>query len=139
MKFRNTPLLAAGIGNSRILIFIRNTVGEQLVRTADSIGANIAEGYGRYHYGEKLRFLYFARGSLYETKYWLNRCSKRNLMAKASTQKYNEQLNGLARQINAFAASLKSQKSAPDQVRETELLYAPETFEDSLLTSFNES
>lgn len=33
-------------------------VGRQLARAVDSIGANIAEAYGRYHYGEKLQFLY---------------------------------------------------------------------------------
>jgi len=49
--------------------FDQETVGIQLVRAADSIGANLAESYGRYHYGEKLNFLYYARGSLYETKF----------------------------------------------------------------------
>lgn len=118
--------------------FVRNTVGEQLVRAADSIGANIAEGYGRYHYGEKLRFLYYARGSLYETKYWLNRCLKRDLMAIDTTQAYIEQLNGLARQINAFVTSLKSQKNISGQIRETELLYTSDVLEDSLPTLFDE-
>ena len=50
--------------------FARDSVGNQMVRSADSIGANISEAYGRYHYGEKLQFFYFARGSLFETKYW---------------------------------------------------------------------
>ncbi len=52
--------------------FARDTVGKQMARAGDSIGANIAEAYGRFHYGEKLQFLYYARGSLFETKYWLN-------------------------------------------------------------------
>ena len=30
--------------------FAKDTVGKQLVRAADSISANIAEGFGRYHY-----------------------------------------------------------------------------------------
>ena len=38
--------------------FAKNTVGEQLVRAVDSIGANIAEAFGRFHYGEKINFLY---------------------------------------------------------------------------------
>jgi four helix bundle protein len=59
--------------------FARKVVGEQMARAADLIGANIAEAYGRYHYGEKLQLLYYARGSLYETKYWLNRASQRSL------------------------------------------------------------
>ncbi len=52
--------------------YARDVVGKQLARAADSIGANIAESFGRFHFGEKLQFLYFARGSLFETKYWLN-------------------------------------------------------------------
>jgi four helix bundle protein len=38
--------------------FVRDVVGKQLARSADSIGANIAEAYGRFHYGEKIQFLY---------------------------------------------------------------------------------
>jgi four helix bundle protein len=38
--------------------FIKDTIGKQLVRSADSIGANIAEGYGRFHYKENKNFCY---------------------------------------------------------------------------------
>jgi four helix bundle protein len=51
--------------------FARDTVGKQITRSADSIGANIAESFGRFNFGEKLQFLYYSRGSLFETKYWL--------------------------------------------------------------------
>jgi len=37
--------------------FARDVVGRQLARAGDSIGANIAEAFGRFHYGEKLHFL----------------------------------------------------------------------------------
>lgn len=39
----------------------------QIRRSSKSVMANIAEGYGRYHYLDSLRFFYFARGSLTET------------------------------------------------------------------------
>ncbi len=39
----------------------------QIRRSSKSVMANIAEGYGRYHYVDKLRFFYYARGSLTET------------------------------------------------------------------------
>ena len=48
--------------------FAKDTLGKQLVRSADSIGANIAEGFGRYHFKENKNFCYFSRGSLIETK-----------------------------------------------------------------------
>jgi len=48
--------------------FEKDTVGKQFVRSADSISANIAEGYGRYFYKENIQFCYYSRGSLIETK-----------------------------------------------------------------------
>lgn len=90
--------------------FTRNTIGQQLVRTADSIGANVAESYGRYNYGEKIQFLYYSRGSLYETKYWLRRTSQRRLLTKQQVEQYANQLDEVAKQINTFIKSLRSQK-----------------------------
>lgn len=94
--------------------FERRTVGAQLVRAVDSIGANIAESYGRYHYGEKLQFLYYARGSVFETKYWLNRAAQRELISPEIAQQYAKQLSDTARQINAFARYLKSRRNQSD-------------------------
>jgi four helix bundle protein len=87
--------------------FARDTLGKQLARAADSIGANIAEAYGRHHYGEKLQFLYYARGSLFETKFWLNRARARELMTPTSAQDFVTQLTALARQLNTFMKGLK--------------------------------
>ena len=91
--------------------FDRDVVGSQLARAADSIGANIAESFGRYNYGEKLQFLYYARGSLFETKYWLNRALTRGLLSPESGGAYISQLADLTRQLNAFAASIKHQRA----------------------------
>jgi four helix bundle protein len=103
--------------------FARDVVGEQLARAADSVGANIAEAFGRFHYGEKLQFLHYARGSLFETKYWLNRALARALMPSAQVQDYASQSTDLARQLNAFAGSLRAQRrgsrSQPKTVRES--------------------
>jgi four helix bundle protein len=97
-------------------------VGGQLAKAGDSIGANVAEAYGRFHYGEKLQFLYYARGSLFETKYWLNRARERQLMPSDQVQDYVSQLTDLARRLNAFAADLKAKRqgsqSQPKTVRE---------------------
>jgi four helix bundle protein len=102
--------------------FARDVVGTQLARAADSIGANIAESFGRFHFGEKLQFLYYARGSLFETKYWLNRALKRQLMNVEQGQTYATRLTSLARQLNAFANGLKDQRKIsskqPNSIRE---------------------
>jgi four helix bundle protein len=60
--------------------FAKDTVGKQIVRAADSIGANIAEGDGRGSYQEHRRYVRIARASLNETKHWLRRAFKRNLL-----------------------------------------------------------
>lgn len=51
----------------------QDTVGKQIIRSADSIGANIAEGSGRESFQDNKRFVKMARGSLYETQHWLRR------------------------------------------------------------------
>jgi four helix bundle protein len=43
----------------------------QIRRAVCSIGANIAEGFGRFHYKDRLNFLFTARGSLFEVKHFL--------------------------------------------------------------------
>lgn len=58
----------------------KDTVGKQLIRAADSIGANIAEGVGRGSFPDNRRFVRIARGSLNETQHWLRRAFKRELL-----------------------------------------------------------
>jgi four helix bundle protein len=44
----------------------RYRLSDQLIRAARSVTANIAEGYGRFHYQENIQFVRQARGSLFE-------------------------------------------------------------------------
>lgn len=87
--------------------FARDVVGKQLARAADSVGANIAESFGRFNFGEKLQFLYYSRGSLFETKYWLNRARARDLINETEVREYVDRLTKLARELNSLAGSLK--------------------------------
>ena len=88
--------------------FAKDVVGKQMARSADSMGANIAESLGRFNFGEKLQFLYYSRGSIFETKYWLNRTRTRGLIKPDEVQVYVNRLTDLARQLNTFAGSLKT-------------------------------
>ncbi|MBV6402446.1 MAG: hypothetical protein CNIPEHKO_02758 [Anaerolineales bacterium] len=99
--------------------FAKDVVGKQISRAADSIGANIAESFGRYHFGEKIQFLYYARGSLFETKYWLNRSSARELMSVADSKNYAAKLTDIARQLNLYISSFKGQRSGEITVAKT--------------------
>ena len=76
--------------------FAKDTVGKQLVRAADSIGANIAEGSGRGRYLDNKRFVRIARGSLNETKHWLRRAYKRTLLTKKQTDGLKPLIDDLA-------------------------------------------
>ena len=99
--------------------FAKDVVGKQISRAADSIGANIAESFGRYHFGEKIQFLYYARGSLFETKYWLNRTSERELLSAADSKNYAAKLTDIARQLNLYVSSFKGQRSGEITVAKT--------------------
>jgi len=85
--------------------FAKGTVGRQLVRAADSIGANIAEGYGRHHLREEITFLYYARGSLKETTFWLRRALKRQLLSQDQYDHFAEMLDNLMPQLNSYIKS----------------------------------
>jgi four helix bundle protein len=47
---------------------VRRTIGYQIIRSSDSIAANISEGYGRFTPADRKVFYRYARGSLEETK-----------------------------------------------------------------------
>ena len=81
--------------------FARKTVGTQLVRAADAVGANFAEASGRFHPNDVKNFLYYARGSLRETKYFLRRATSRSLLDTDKAQALDEQIEQLSREINA--------------------------------------
>jgi four helix bundle protein len=82
--------------------FAKDTVGKQLVRAADSIGANIAEGNGRGSFQDNRRFIRIARGSLNETKHWLRRAFKRELLTQAQIATLKPLLDELAPRLNAY-------------------------------------
>jgi len=122
--------------------FARDVVGKQLARAVDSIGANIAESYGRFHYGEKLRFLYYARGSLFEAKYWLNRSLERKLISSDQVDDYTSQLTNLARQLNSFASDIKALRSKKGNqsktIREGSPEYITDWIKDSSIPLFDD-
>ena len=82
--------------------FAKDTVGKQIVRSSDSIGANIAEGYGRFHYKENRNFCYFSRGSILETKDWLKKARTRNLVSEEQFSTLMENLQTIHIKLNSY-------------------------------------
>lgn len=87
-------------------VFARDTIGKQLVKSADSIGANIAEGTGRGTFVDNRRFVRMARGSLNETKHWLRRAYKRNLLKQKETNSLKVIIDELSPKLNAYLKSI---------------------------------
>jgi four helix bundle protein len=86
--------------------FSRDTIGKQLVRAADSIGANIAEGAGRKAFQDNRRFVRIARGSLNETQHWLRRAYKRDLLKQSAIESLKPLIDELGPRLNAYLKSI---------------------------------
>ena len=87
-------------------LFARDTVGKQLVRAADSIGANIAEGTGRGTYKDNRHFAKIGRGSLNETRHFLRRAYRRGLVTKDQTEKLQPIISELGPRLNGYIRSI---------------------------------
>ena len=81
-------------------------MGKQIVRSADSVGANIAEGHGRYSCQDNQRFVKIARRSLNETRNWLRLAYTRNLLTQEQSDRLHPLLNELSSKLNAYLNSL---------------------------------
>ena len=85
----------------------KRTIGAQIIRAADSIGANIVEGFGRHHPQDSLRFFYIARGSLEETRYFVRRAAERGLWSSKEDQMLLGFYQHLSIALNAFVKAHK--------------------------------
>ena len=78
------------------------------MKAADSIGANIVEGTGKGSSLDNKRFAKIARGSLFETKHWLRRSVKRNLLKKDEIDKLKNIIDELSPRLSAYINSIKN-------------------------------
>lgn len=88
--------------------FQKDTIGKQIVKSSDSIGANISEGYGRYFHKENLQFCYYSRGSLYETKTWLLKAYNRALISEEKYTELNNKASALQKKLNGYIKYLRN-------------------------------
>ena len=93
--------------------FARDTIGGQIVRAADSIGANIAEGSGRRSFQDNRRFIRIARGSLKETQHFLRRAYRRKLLDDKQVKKIKPLVDNLAPMLNSYMKSIGPVPSKP--------------------------
>jgi four helix bundle protein len=89
----------------------QQTIGKQLINSADSIGANIAEGTGRGSYADNRRFAKIARGSLFEVKHWIRRASHRNLISESELKILQQIVEELLPRLSAYINSIGKPKT----------------------------
>ena len=86
--------------------FDKDTIGKQLVKSPDSIAANISEGFGRYHFLENKNFCFYARGSLFETKTWITKAYQRKLINDADFETLQIEMNELGKKLNNYIKTI---------------------------------
>ena len=86
---------------------LKYNIGNQVIRSIDSVGANIAEGYGRFHYKDSIKFYYNARGSLWESKHWIYLLYKRDLIDNEQYKEIMNCLEILGKKLNNFIKRIK--------------------------------
>ncbi len=89
----------------------KKIIGSQFIRAIDSVGANIAEGYGRFHYLDRVKFYYNSRGSLFESKHWCLLLKDRQVINEKEFNDLIEKLNTLHKKLNSHIKILKEIKN----------------------------
>jgi four helix bundle protein len=85
-------------------------LASQLRRAALSTTLNIAEGYGRYHFPDRLRFFYFARGSLFETLSGFVAAHALGFVDDEQLAWVRETAADAARSLNAYIGYIQKQR-----------------------------
>ena len=84
----------------------KKIVGDQFIRSADSVGDNIAEGYSRYHFRDKVRFYYMSRTSHSETiEHWAELMPERKIISATQYQELENTSKPLQIKLNNFITS----------------------------------
>jgi four helix bundle protein len=91
--------------------FLKDTIGKQLVRAADSVAANLSEGLGRFFYKENKQLCYYSRGSLYETKTWLTKTKNRKLISEDQFEIFSKNIDLIGKKLNSYIKSIGKQSS----------------------------
>lgn len=82
--------------------FARRTIGAQFVDAADSISANIAEGFGRYFKKDKIKFYRYSFGSLKESFDWNEKARVRKLLSEDEYKYIFRELDRLPKALNSL-------------------------------------
>jgi four helix bundle protein len=90
--------------------FAKYTLGKQWVNASDSIGQNIREGYGRYHFRDAKNFFYYSRGSLFESITILEKAHNRKLISDTDYSELYSEHKDLTVRLNNFIQAVGSKQ-----------------------------
>ncbi|MBU0596610.1 four helix bundle protein [Patescibacteria group bacterium] len=88
----------------------KKIMGDQMIESVDSVGANIAEGYGRFHYLDKNKFYYNGRGSLLESRHWIGLLFEREFICQEEFNQMKELAENIEFKINSLIKSQLNSK-----------------------------
>lgn len=89
----------------------KKIMGDQFIEAIDSVGANIVEGYFRYHFLERIKFYYNSRGSLAEClEHWLELLYERKKVNEEKYKRFKGIAEKLLLKLNNFIASTAKAK-----------------------------
>ncbi len=119
MHLEDMPLYKASIDLASAIydavtpwpFFDKDTLGKQIVRSADSVPSNIAEGYGRFGVGDHRRFLLYARGSIFELRVQLELASRRRLIPPEKAETLRAEVQSVLAQLTAYFRSIPYSKT----------------------------
>ena len=94
--------------------FAKYSIGKQYTEAADSIGSNISEGFGRFHFKDSKNFLYYSPGSLYETRTWTIKAHNRKLITYEQYEELKTDIHDLGIKLNNYINSI----GKPSGIRE---------------------
>ncbi len=87
------------------------SIGQQIIRSADSIAANISEGFGRFHFKDRKNFVFYARGSQSETKTWLTKSKNRSIISEEFYTQEMQKLEKLGVKLNNYLKVLEKHRN----------------------------
>ena len=97
---------------SRMKYEEKKIIGDQFITSTDSVGANIAEGYGRFHFLDKVKFYYNSRGSLMESfEHWLNLMKERKMISNIEHEEFYSIAKDLQIKLNNLITQTKDENS----------------------------
>src|SRR6185436_15961048 len=101
--------------------FEKYDLGRQIRRASVSLTNNIAEGHGRFHYPDQIRFFLHTRGSLEELVDDLNVCLDKTYLPEEGVAKLKRQANGVLMLINGYLRYLRSRSSTVHDIDDDEM------------------